>query len=747
MPNYFVSDHGLLKIEFSDLGGSLSGSQVPPGIITVDALSPTTGNGAVVLSNSPTLTGTVVAAGLSLSGVITDGVGSGGISSQVLSSTGTETRWVDAGSPSFPLFAPNGSVSASSYSFQNSTDTGFFLESDAGSPPGFGLGVAVQGVVQAQFLDDGVFVPALYPQSLDGTLYADRFSGSDMGAKINGAIAALPAGGGTVIIPAGQYNVSTTITFSSQTQTLRLLGAGGGLAAYAQGLGTALTWVGEAAPMFSITSGGGAEIGQFSADNTGSGTVLLDIDNGGSQQSNSVTVHDIFCEPTTPFSTAGIRLGNSSGTFSPVDIRFNRVYLFSSAPIGYDIVRGIHVVMHQCRAVQHSNNDLVLGSSSQTVYDFSASQSSFEGGTNTDSILINQAEAASWNQCYFECDGTGSVINVPSTAIEATNISVSQSRVHGASGEPTGNPTQYVFKLDLAAATFSVQDFYATDFTAASPAVVHNAAAQSVFLKNVITDSASFPTYDSSTNLTSLGVNLNGTLSGIRIGTGNIILDTGSITCDTGDLTLSGGYFQAPLGNIGDLSGSSGVLKILNSSGTIYFEPSTDLAQDSGAPVHFLNPASGVHMLDIDTSGNISCAGNISTGGIYYAGSTPGVTQTAEAVGTLATIGGIVTTFTAVSDERLKVFETSSYGLDEILKISPIDYRWTDEGSRLSGQSTERDFVGFSAQNVRGVIPEAVHTTSDGYLGFDDRPVLAAAINAIKELSARLAVLEKSAQT
>ena len=105
-------------------------------------------------------------------------------------------------------------------------------------------------------------------------------------------------------------------------------------------------------------------------------------------------------------------------------------------------------------------------------------------------------------------------------------------------------------------------------------------------------------------------------------------------------------------------------------------------------------------------------------------------------MGTLATTGGIVTTFTAVSDERLKVFSGYEGGLEEILKINPIKFRWTELGQKYSGQSTERDFVGFSAQNVRKVIPEATWISKDDYLGFDDRPVIAAAVCAIKELHA-----------
>jgi hypothetical protein len=187
-----------------------------------------------------------------------------------------------------------------------------------------------------------------------------------------------------------------------------------------------------------------------------------------------------------------------------------------------------------------------------------------------------------------------------------------------------------------------------------------------------------------------------------------------------------------------------------NTSGSLGFVASyesaasgTALSQDfwSIYPVvaSGLNGASTLTFAHSGSTGLASIsAPNINAVTAFYANGTIGVTQTAEAVGTLATMGGIVTTFTAVSDERLKLFSPSPYGLAEILDITPIRYRWNEKGQIYSGQSTERDFIGFSAQNVQRVIPEAVWVSKDDYLGFDDRPVIAALVNAVQELEARL---------
>jgi hypothetical protein len=167
-------------------------------------------------------------------------------------------------------------------------------------------------------------------------------------------------------------------------------------------------------------------------------------------------------------------------------------------------------------------------------------------------------------------------------------------------------------------------------------------------------------------------------------------------------------------------------------------------ALDSG--ISRLNPAS----LAIgngtagDFSGSLKCA-TVNATSAYQANGTPGVTQTAIAVGTIATIEGIVTTFTGVSDERLKNHAPYTGGLEEILGITPIRFTYNELGQKFGGWDKEHVYVGFSAQNVQKSIPEAIQGTEgeEEYLSFDDRPVIAALCNAIKELTARIIELEK----
>jgi len=133
----------------------------------------------------------------------------------------------------------------------------------------------------------------------------------------------------------------------------------------------------------------------------------------------------------------------------------------------------------------------------------------------------------------------------------------------------------------------------------------------------------------------------------------------------------------------------------------------------------------------------------------YYANGTIGVTQTVGTPATLATIGGIVTTFTITSDERLKDHTSYEGGLSEILALHPIRYKWNERGQEVTGDASGTEYVGFGAQDAQKAIPESQvgkQVAKDGteYLGFDDRPIIAALVNAVKELKAEIEELKRN---
>ncbi|MFA5986858.1 MAG: tail fiber domain-containing protein [Parcubacteria group bacterium] len=71
-----------------------------------------------------------------------------------------------------------------------------------------------------------------------------------------------------------------------------------------------------------------------------------------------------------------------------------------------------------------------------------------------------------------------------------------------------------------------------------------------------------------------------------------------------------------------------------------------------------------------------------------------------------------------------------SYGLDEVLAITPISFNWKD-----SALGTQKK-IGFSAQELQNIIPEVVKKADNGTLGVYYSDLIPVAFNAIKEQNA-----------
>jgi hypothetical protein len=92
------------------------------------------------------------------------------------------------------------------------------------------------------------------------------------------------------------------------------------------------------------------------------------------------------------------------------------------------------------------------------------------------------------------------------------------------------------------------------------------------------------------------------------------------------------------------------------------------------------------------------------------------------------------------SDGRYKdVINEFERGLDAILGLRPVRFHWNERST------LRRDvaYTGFIAQEVEPLIPEAVHydQKEDRY-SLEERPIIAALVNAIKELNERIKILE-----
>lgn len=84
------------------------------------------------------------------------------------------------------------------------------------------------------------------------------------------------------------------------------------------------------------------------------------------------------------------------------------------------------------------------------------------------------------------------------------------------------------------------------------------------------------------------------------------------------------------------------------------------------------------------------------------------------------------------SDERLKKVQGRfNTGLKAVMQLQPIRYEYRSDNAL--GLKSVGDHVGFGAQSLQKVIPEAVTKNSDGYLMVNNDPIIWTMLNAIKE--------------
>ncbi len=99
----------------------------------------------------------------------------------------------------------------------------------------------------------------------------------------------------------------------------------------------------------------------------------------------------------------------------------------------------------------------------------------------------------------------------------------------------------------------------------------------------------------------------------------------------------------------------------------------------------------------------------------------------------------------AFSDIRLKDIRGNyERGLSDIIRLQPVRFNYKKDNSL--NLPSEREYVGFVAQEVQKAFPESVTENKNGYLEFDMSGVNVAVINALKELKAENDVLSTENQ-
>ena len=101
--------------------------------------------------------------------------------------------------------------------------------------------------------------------------------------------------------------------------------------------------------------------------------------------------------------------------------------------------------------------------------------------------------------------------------------------------------------------------------------------------------------------------------------------------------------------------------------------------------------------------------------------------------------GGSWATF---SDKRLKNIKAPfTTGLSAVMKLQPVRYEYRSKNAL--GLPNEGEHVGFGAQEVQKVIPEAVSENSQGYLMINNDPIIWTMLNAIKEQQKEIVELKR----
>lgn len=144
-----------------------------------------------------------------------------------------------------------------------------------------------------------------------------------------------------------------------------------------------------------------------------------------------------------------------------------------------------------------------------------------------------------------------------------------------------------------------------------------------------------------------------------------------------------------------------------------------------GTALSITNNANGALTLGTNNAERvrIEAAGNVGIG-------TAAPTALLSVNGTANKPGG--GSWDVFSDERLKNIKGNfNSGLKAVLQLQPLRYEYTKNNALKINSPGEH--IGFGAQEVQKIIPEAVSTTSQGYLTINNDPILWTMLNAIKE--------------
>jgi hypothetical protein len=143
-----------------------------------------------------------------------------------------------------------------------------------------------------------------------------------------------------------------------------------------------------------------------------------------------------------------------------------------------------------------------------------------------------------------------------------------------------------------------------------------------------------------------------------------------------------------------------------------------------------LDGTAGVARVFINTTGNVGIGTSLPT-------------DLLSVNGTASKPGG--GTWAVFSDERLKNIKGRfTTGLKAVMQLQPIRYEYKQDNAL--GIKSAGENIGFGAQSLQKIIPEAVTQNSAGYLMVNSDPILWTMLNAIKEQQKEIAELKGQVQ-
>ena len=165
------------------------------------------------------------------------------------------------------------------------------------------------------------------------------------------------------------------------------------------------------------------------------------------------------------------------------------------------------------------------------------------------------------------------------------------------------------------------------------------------------------------------------------------------------------------------------------------------------------NDNSNLLLIGYDNTNNIGAIGSFAAGfgstlSLNSLGGNVGIGTTAPTA--LLSVNGTANkpgggSWDVFSDERLKNIKGRfNSGLSAVMRLQPIRYEY--KSNNALGLKSEGEHVGFGAQALQKIIPEAVTKNSDGYLMVNNDPILWTMLNAIKEQQKEIAELKAQVQ-